>query len=678
MRIIPITVAILFASVPPLYPQIVADGSTNILSNVTNNIIGDVTVGTNGSFTSLVLSNNVLLTNSLSGFIGRNTTARSNQVILLSPGARWFMGGDLINGNSGSFNRLTITNGASVKSTQGWIGLNSSSSNNVVVITDPGSSWTNIAELRMGYGGSGNQFLLSNGAFVNSANGFIGSDSGANSNSASISGPGSQWRALNYYVGNNGSSNQLLVSDGGQVANSNGYVGFTGRGNTAWITGTNSLWSNTSNLVVGVNGSDNQLVVTNQAKVSVGTFGVIGSNSGANSNSVTVTDAGTSWLVTSDIHVGSNGAANQLVISNSARISDLNGVIGFGATGSNNVAQVTGLGSMWSNRINLVIGNTGPGNQLVVSNGGSVFSLNGRLGSNAPSAQFNTALVTGLGLIWSNENVLSVGVLATGNQLVVSNQGTVFAGKAVNLGETTNSSSNRIVVDGGTLRATNEIGTAILDLRRGTAVFNAGIMDVDQLVLTNGTQGKFEFNAGTLTTRGATIVGSFYLGESALAEPAIWDVRAGVSQHLLLGGFDLVIGRNSSFNQLLVTNGALLTCDNEAIIGLNAGANSNTALLSGTGSLWSLAGGLYVGFDGDANQLVISNGARVTGLNGIIGYNAGNNNTVLVTGPGSAWNNSGFGGRRHHERGKPLAHRRQRDRPGRGQLVSGYWCRCRE
>jgi hypothetical protein len=46
--------------VAPLRAQVVADGATNTLSNVTNTFTGDVTVGTNGSFTLLVLSDNAV------------------------------------------------------------------------------------------------------------------------------------------------------------------------------------------------------------------------------------------------------------------------------------------------------------------------------------------------------------------------------------------------------------------------------------------------------------------------------------------------------------------------------------------------------------------------------------------------------------------------------------------
>src|SRR3954468_2395804 len=97
-----------------LNAQIVADGATNTLSNVTNTIIGNVTVGTNGSFTLLVLSDNALLTNSGNGTIGINTTAKANEVRLVSPSARWNMSGLLFLGSNGPFNRLVVSNGGSV------------------------------------------------------------------------------------------------------------------------------------------------------------------------------------------------------------------------------------------------------------------------------------------------------------------------------------------------------------------------------------------------------------------------------------------------------------------------------------------------------------------------------------------------------------------------------------
>src|ERR1051325_392900 len=131
--VLALALAALFA-VPTLRAQLVADGATNTLSNVTNSFTSDVIVGTNGSFTLLVLSNNAFLTNSGSGVIGLNATAKSNEVHLLSSTARWLMGGNLFVGSNGAFNRLTISNGATVRDGGSFMGFaTASASNNLAV-----------------------------------------------------------------------------------------------------------------------------------------------------------------------------------------------------------------------------------------------------------------------------------------------------------------------------------------------------------------------------------------------------------------------------------------------------------------------------------------------------------------------------------------------------------------
>src|ERR1051325_9633281 len=42
---------------PDLRAQLVSDGETNVLDNVSTNLAGPLTVGTNGSFTALILTN---------------------------------------------------------------------------------------------------------------------------------------------------------------------------------------------------------------------------------------------------------------------------------------------------------------------------------------------------------------------------------------------------------------------------------------------------------------------------------------------------------------------------------------------------------------------------------------------------------------------------------------------
>src|SRR5262245_57639123 len=84
---------VVIAAVPvlPFRAHLVADGATNTLSNVTNSITGDVTVGTNGAFTMLILTNGALLTNSSNGYIGRNAGANSNTVWLTGSNSRWLL-----------------------------------------------------------------------------------------------------------------------------------------------------------------------------------------------------------------------------------------------------------------------------------------------------------------------------------------------------------------------------------------------------------------------------------------------------------------------------------------------------------------------------------------------------------------------------------------------------------
>src|SRR6185503_1123438 len=141
---------------------VVNDGETNTLSNVTNNITGDVTVGTNGSFTLLILSDNALLTNSVNGLIGRNNTANSNEVHLVSPSARWFMGGSLFVCTNGAANRLVVSNGATVlagsSSTLGHGGdLSGNANSNSATVSGSGSLWSNGLELIVGELGFANR-----------------------------------------------------------------------------------------------------------------------------------------------------------------------------------------------------------------------------------------------------------------------------------------------------------------------------------------------------------------------------------------------------------------------------------------------------------------------------------------------------------------------------------------
>lgn len=208
-------VLMLMGIVPTLSAQLVADGATNTLSNVTNTFTGDVTVGTNGSFRLLILSDNSLLTNSAQGVIGRNATARSNEVRLVSASARWHLGGSLQLGINGAANRLTVSNGGVVRANVGDVGILATSSDNVAVVTGSGSLWSNANELVLGFGSAGNQLAISNGGVVRNGVGYVGNDTSSSNSLALVTDPGSLWTngsVLNIGF-NGGSGNQRHVSN---------------------------------------------------------------------------------------------------------------------------------------------------------------------------------------------------------------------------------------------------------------------------------------------------------------------------------------------------------------------------------------------------------------------------------------------------------------------------------
>jgi T5SS/PEP-CTERM-associated repeat protein len=128
------------------------------------------------------------------------------------------------------------------------------------------------------------------------------------------------------------------------------------------------MWSIAGVLVVGNSGSSNQLVATNGANVTCGLL-TIGNNPAAEANMVTITGTNSLLSVSGDVVVGNAGQLNQLRIGDTAGVVCNNGIIG--GTGSSNVVFVTDNAS-WTLSGNLTIGPGGPGNQLILTNGGSV------------------------------------------------------------------------------------------------------------------------------------------------------------------------------------------------------------------------------------------------------------------------------------------------------------------
>src|SRR5207249_2639158 len=213
-------------------------------------------------------------------------------------GSLWTNRSFLTIGHQIGSNRLVVSNGAAVVSGgTGVLGTSSTAPSNQVVVTGAGSIWSNQGLLILGGGSVGNRVDVSSGGWLACNDGVVGSGFNANSNTVALTGGGSGWNNLaGLTVGDGGSGNVLIAGNGAAVLSSNATIGAStslGNNNLALITDPGTVWSNRSDLKLGNFSSGNRLVVSNGATVFAGGSSVLGVNSGANSNSATVTDSGT-------------------------------------------------------------------------------------------------------------------------------------------------------------------------------------------------------------------------------------------------------------------------------------------------------------------------------------------------------------------------------------------------
>jgi len=94
-------------------------------------------------------------------------------------------------------------------------------------------------------------------------------------------------------------------------------------------------------------GPNNQLIVSNGASVVAAVDGFLGHDPGASNNVALVTGAGSMWTIGDGLLIGYQEGRNLLVVSNGAVVADRIGHLGYFSIADNNVAVVTGAGSVW-------------------------------------------------------------------------------------------------------------------------------------------------------------------------------------------------------------------------------------------------------------------------------------------------------------------------------------------
>ena len=641
---------------------------------------GNFYVGDSGSSNSLVISNGGSVVNTI-GFIGTATTSSNNSVLVAGTNSRWTNNSGLFVGQDGSSNSLVISNGGSVVNTFGVIGAASTSSNNSVLVTGTNSNgdrstWTNSADLNVGYNGDSNSLVVSDGGAVNASIIYAGFQPGANHNQVIVGSNSTITTTGLFDIGHLGSSNSLVITNGGDVViGANGSPGGSsigsfapGVGNSVEVTGPGSTLSNAGIFYVGFVGTDGLLTVSNQGSfntdnLTVGNAGdsnrvviadggnvlvrsnlVISALAGATDNSVSI-NSGQLTVTNGTLNVGAGGLGTLNVSGGTVRVSNLvatngaNSVINFtggtivssGTTISNAVdfliggtsgsgAEFVAQGGTHLIRQNLWVGDNGSGNRLIISNGGTVANADGYIGYAAGSSN-NSVMVTGTNLsgnasTWSN-SIITVGNLGSGNSLVISNGGKVEATTG-GIGAATNSSNNSVVVTGADSRWTN-----------ADHLYVGFGGNANRMVISNGGVTAVSSNSYIGFTVGSSNNSVLVAGTNANGDASTWN-----SGNLLAVGFE------GGGNRLDVSDGGNVSSV-FGVLGVTTNSSENHVLVTGAKSTWSNFPNFFVGLLGSGNELEISNGGRVESVRSYIGFEANSsNNTVLVAGTHSGGDRS--------------------------------------
>jgi len=264
----------------------------------------------------------------------------------------------------------------------------------------------------------------------------------------------------------------------------------------------------------------------------------------------------------------------------------------------------------------IVVGDTGTNNFLVISNATRVLTSTGTVGV-ATSANFNNALLTGPGTFWTNTQWFVVGSNGSFNTLVVSNGARLVTGQTnqnvqTMIGRGPLGSNNTVIVTG-----TNTAWIVRnLNLRMGLDTGGG-----NQLLISDGAQ---------VVVGGGSVI----LGDGAVSSPSGGRniVTISGSNSLLLAGSLISVGRFSPNNQVVVTNGGRLVSAGATIGVTNPSETNNSVIVTGAGSVWDSSGDIRI--QRAHNMLLIEDGGSVSAPTNLLGiaFNTGTrNNMVRIT-----------------------------------------------
>ena len=373
---------------------------------------------------------------------------------------------------NGSQGTLTIAGGASTLSGSLMVGANA--------IAATGTVWMTGGQLTIANGSAGYTSVGSNGVGqMTVSNGLwqsrilvVGSQAGSQGTLA-IAG-GTNLVTANSEIGYNANATGTVWMTGGLLVATNGEtdVGASGVGQ---MTLSNGTWESPVMFVASVAGSQGTLTIAGGTAYLAGV-----SAPDPPTFNVGAVGTGTLWMTggqliatNSDGHVGWYGVGRMAVSNGTWLAGDITVGYKVGSSGTLTLAGGTtvfssflsaggfGKGTVWLT-----------GGQLVVTNGSSIVGSTGT-GSQIISNGAWLARDVGVGNAHGAQGTLTV---AGGMSTVSSN---------LIIGAADCSGTGIVTVVGGSLFVTNAAGNAVLDVETGTFTVNAGVVVVDQFVMTN-------------------------------------------------------------------------------------------------------------------------------------------------------------------------------------------------
>lgn len=578
--------------------QFSANYQTNIIAGVTSNWVGNGTyvVGSNTFRDHLRISADSVLSNG-TGYVGYTTGGSNNSVLVIGSASFWNNANGLYVGYHGTQNSLVISNGGVVKSPALYIGFDAAATNNQVTIGRGNLTVTNASGSGLMRVRSGTLTLDSGSLLVDQlvlTNTVVAFNAGTLTTRS-----GSTVRQFNTTQDLNigttpgatavwnmkGGTNSVML-DLSTWITLGGVAGATGDVN---VVGPGTVLLNPSGIWVGRLGGGNQLLITNGAVVQTGFFSVVGNVS----NTVRVVGLGSRWSSSGTVLMG--GFGNSIGVADGAVVQSGTLEMGGNPGDAQNTVLVSGTNAAWMVASDLYVGSEGSLNELIISNGAVVECRNGYLGYydiSTPSTG-NRVTVTGGGSLWTNDASIVVGYNGTRNALRIQDGARVVArGCSIGAGN----SSNDVLVTG----AGSE-----LDLPFGLGVGQSGMSN--QVTVADG---------GNLRTDGSVQVGLFSSNNRVILTNNATMAASAVQ----LGSFSFL----SSNNVLSIDTSSLAVTNAGNTGGLDIQAGSlrfssgtitvdKLSVTNGTASAFNFVGGtLHSGgaIISDALPFIVGNGVN--------------------------------------------------------------------